>query len=234
MEAEDHGRYSDGQMCGKHLWKGTFVSWLCDGFCKNVHRGAGGFPAGEGNFQNGSSPWITFLLAKVGISLPQADRQTDRQTDPLLSLEYMLSVATGDSQCAQCETRRVWRSLGGGAAQGPHAGEPGSSLVSVLHPSGVTRASLGRGCFLFQEARSPRSTKSWTGPRSAHVHLPSMSTSVTTVPFWPVGPRACRFTPLQRSHPPLCGSVRSSWGTQRHWCHSHPFSVVSSLWLCSK
>ena len=95
VEAEDHGRYSDGQMCGKHLWKGTFVSWLCDGFCKNVHRGAGGFPAGEGNFQNGSSPWITFLLAKVGISLPQADRQTDRQTDPLLSLEYMLSVATG-------------------------------------------------------------------------------------------------------------------------------------------
>lgn len=36
------------RMCGKHLWKGTFVSWLCDdGFCKNVHRGAGGFPAEE-------------------------------------------------------------------------------------------------------------------------------------------------------------------------------------------
>lgn len=44
LETEDHGRYSDGQMCGKHLWKGTFVSWLCDdGFCKNVHRGEVGF-----------------------------------------------------------------------------------------------------------------------------------------------------------------------------------------------
>lgn len=128
----------------------------------------------------------------------------------------------------------VWRALGGGAAQGPHAGEPGSGLVSVPHPSGVTRTSLGRGCYLFQEARGLQSTESWTGPGSAHVHLSSMSTNVTMVPLWPVGPRACRFTPPQRSHPPLCYSVRSSWGTQQRWRHFHLFSVVSSLWLCSK
>lgn len=62
------------RMCGKHLWKGTFVSWLCDdGFCKNVHRGAGGFPAGEEASRMGAVPRSPFFWLTWGTSLPQAD-----------------------------------------------------------------------------------------------------------------------------------------------------------------
>lgn len=163
-------------------------------------------------FEQGSGPWITLLLAKVGCLPGPADRQPDRLPAFVRArLEDRKTKTRQGGDVQSLEGRRCPWEL--------RAGAPSSARGLHCPAREPTRGKAGKRMVPPSEVQDKPSVSS--GPPAFPGPL--------TPPMCPSGQQVQvrRLTPRHCSRPPLCCSARRSWGIQRHWCRSPPSSGVS-------